>query len=95
MASETVDATCEETGLTVYTATPVVADETYGDDETVIATYVEPYTDTKEVTLSALGHSVTKVDKVDKTCTTAGNNEYWVCSRCNKLFSDEAATTEI
>ena len=29
------------------------------------------------------------------TCTEAGNIEYWQCSVCNKLFSDEATTKEI
>ena len=29
------------------------------------------------------------------TCTEAGNIEYWLCSVCNKLFSNEAATQEI
>ena len=28
------------------------------------------------------------------TCTEAGNIEYWQCSVCNKLFSDEATTKE-
>ena len=91
------EAGCEKDGLMVYTATPVVEDETYGEgeDEVDIATYVEPYTDTKEVVLPATGHSVTKVEAVPKTCEEAGNIEYWVCSKCEKLFSDEAATTEI
>ena len=29
------------------------------------------------------------------TCTEVGNIEYWQCSVCNKLFSDEATTKEI
>ena len=29
------------------------------------------------------------------TCTEAGNIEYWQCSVCNKLFSDEATIKEI
>ena len=29
------------------------------------------------------------------TCTEAGNIEYWQCSVCNKLFSDETTTKEI
>ena len=54
-------------------------------------------------------HSTVKVYKNDElkkhtlthhalkaaTCTEAGIIEYWQCSVCNKLFSNEAATTEI
>ncbi len=37
----------------------------------------------------------TKTEKVDATCLTEGNIEYWTCSSCKKLFSDEACTKEI
>ena len=39
-------------------------------------------------------HHLTKVDKVDATCTTDGNKEYYECT-CGKLFEDAAAATEI
>lgn len=46
----------------------------------------------------ATGHvhadHLTKVDKVDATCTTDGNKEYYRCT-CGKLFEDAAAATEI
>lgn len=42
-----------------------------------------------------IGHNMTKTDKVDATCSTAGNVEYYTCSNCNKNFSDEEGTTEI
>ena len=46
----------------------------------------------------ATGHihvdHLTKVDKVDATCTADGNKEYYQCT-CGKLFEDAAAATEI
>lgn len=42
-----------------------------------------------------LGHDLTHHEEVASTCSVAGTAEYWECSRCGKLFSDEAATTEI
>ena len=40
-------------------------------------------------------HTLTHHALKDATCTEAGFKEYWQCSVCNKLFSDEAATKEI
>ena len=40
-------------------------------------------------------HTVTHHELKAATCTEAGNIEYWQCSVCNKLFSDEATTKEI
>ena len=41
-------------------------------------------------------HILTHHEAKSATCTEAGNNkEYWQCNVCNKLFSNEAATTEI
>lgn len=39
-------------------------------------------------------HHLTKVDKVDATCTADGNKEYYECT-CGKFFEDAAAATEI
>ncbi len=39
-------------------------------------------------------HSLTKVDAVAATCTTAGNTLYYKCD-CGKFFSDEQAESEI
>ena len=39
-------------------------------------------------------HKLTLHELKAATCTEAGNIEYWQCSVCNKLFSDEAATKE-
>ncbi|MDE6762859.1 MAG: hypothetical protein K2J73_04185 [Oscillospiraceae bacterium] len=40
-------------------------------------------------------HTLTAHDAVSATCTTDGNEAYWTCSSCNKMFSDENGTTEI
>ena len=39
-------------------------------------------------------HTLTHHALKDATCTEAGNIEYWQCSVCNKLFSDETTTKE-
>ena len=49
---------------------------------------------TTSVVLPALGHNLNSVAKVDATCTADGCNAYYKCSRCNKLFKDNLATTE-
>lgn len=47
------------------------------------------------LTLENLGtkHSfpLTKTEKVEPTCTTAGNKEYYQCPKCSKTFADENA----
>ena len=44
--------------------------------------------------IAATGHTMTKTDAKDATCTEDGNIAYWYCSVCNKYFSDENGTTE-
>ena len=45
--------------------------------------------------IPATGHTLTAHAKEDATCTKVGQEAYWTCSVCKKMFSDEAATTEI
>ena len=40
-------------------------------------------------------HTLTAHDAVPADCTTKGNEAYWTCSGCNKMFSDENGTMEI
>ena len=49
----------------------------------------------EETVVAAEGHNLTKTEAKDATCTEAGNIEYWTCSKCEKLYSDEAGTKEI
>ena len=44
---------------------------------------------------SATGHTLTKTNKLEPTCTTDGHEEYWYCETCEKYFSDEACQNEI
>lgn len=74
-------ATCETAGKTVYTATATFRGVTF--------------TDTKEVSVPALGHDPVKTDAKAATCEAAGNSEYYTCNRCGKYFSDAAGTKEI
>ena len=46
------------------------------------------------MTIKATGHTLTKTEAKDPTCTEDGNTAYWTCSVCNKLFSDENGTNE-
>lgn len=45
--------------------------------------------------IPATGHSLTHHEAVEATCAREGRIEYWSCSRCDKLFSDAEATTEV
>lgn len=40
-------------------------------------------------------HSMTKIDRVESTCTENGNIEYYTCDGCKKIYADESGTTEI
>ena len=40
-------------------------------------------------------HTLVETPEVKETCTTDGNIQYWTCSVCDKIFSDEEAKTEI
>ena len=55
---------------------------------------------TKQVTLeetvvAKLPHTATKTEGVTATCIKSGKLEYWTCSECNHLFTDEACTIEV
>ena len=45
-----------------------------------------------DATIAALGHELTKTEKVDSTCTATGCEAYWTCSRCKGIFADEQGT---
>lgn len=42
--------------------------------------------------IKALGHKMTKTPAKAATCVAEGNNEYYTCSVCNKVFKDEQGT---
>ena len=85
--TEAKDATCTEAGNKEYwtcsTCHKVFSDE-HGETETTVA----------EMTIQAKGHTMTKTEAKAATCTEAGNKEYWTCSTCHNVFSDELGKTE-
>ena len=81
------EATCGETGNNLYytcrTCGKVYQDEA-GEKETTIPAE----------TIPALGHIMTKTEAVAPTCTTSGNNAYYTCSTCHKVYKEEAGKLE-
>ena len=76
---QNVAPTCTDKGTTTYTAK--VTFET------------KDYADTKDVQdIKALGHKLTKTPAKAATCTEPGNNEYWTCSVCKKVFKADKTT---
>ena len=51
-------------------------------------------TDETGVVVPALGHAMTRKEAVKPTAQVAGNIEYYVCSRCGKLFKDAPGEEE-
>lgn len=81
-ATQTKDPTCTESGTKTYTW--IGGGEYEVDDEAV----------SFEEEIPALGHEMTKTEAKAATCEEAGNNEYWTCSVCEKVFKDEEGETE-
>ena len=75
-------AACTEVGTTTYTAK--VTNPTTGKDLTAAK-------DVQDI--PALGHDMTQVAAKAATCTEDGNNEYYVCKRCNNVFKDALGKT--
>jgi hypothetical protein len=73
----TASSGCESQGTLVYTAV-----------------FHTPFaTQTKEEAIAVTGHTLVHTAYQDSTCTEVGNIEYWRCSVCNKIFTDELAST--
>ena len=80
-------ATCTEDGSNAYytcSSCHTVFKDAQGEQETTIQAEIIP----------ALGHDMTKVEAAVPTCTSTGNNEYYTCSRCGKVFKDEQGEIE-
>ena len=76
-------------GAAIKTVEPTCTEHGYTTKECSLChLIVKEYLNLKPHTLT---HHALKA----ATCTEAGNIEYWQCSVCNKLFSDEATTKEI
>ena len=85
--SEAKTATCTEDGNSAYwtceTCGKVFKDEN-GTQETT----------TEAQIIKATGHKLTKTGAKAATCTEDGNNAYWTCQTCKKVFADENGKTE-
>ena len=76
---QNVAPTCTDKGTTTYTAK--------------VTFEKKDYADTKDVQdIPALGHKLTKTAAKAATCTEVGNNEYWTCSVCKKVFKADKTT---
>ena len=86
--TEAKEPTCTEDGNSAYWTCSVCgklfSDEN-GENEIAKDSWI----------IEAKGHSLTKTEAKEPTCTEDGNSEYWTCSVCGKFFSDEDGTTEI
>ena len=81
------DSTCTEDGNIEYW-TCSVCRKLFSDEGGTTETTLDA------VTIKATGHPLTKIKAKDSICTEDGNIEYWTCSVCRKLFSDEYGTNE-
>ena len=79
-AIKTVEATCIEHGYTTHECSIC--------HSIVKVVKVDKYDELNK-------HTLTRHAQEDATCIETGKKEYWQCSVCNKLFSDDNATTEI
>ncbi|MGN1344157.1 MAG: family 20 glycosylhydrolase [Traorella sp.] len=85
---EAKEATCSEDGNIEYYECEdcgrLFKDEACSEEITI-----------EDTIIPAKGHSATKVEAKEATCSEDGNIEYYVCEDCGRLFKDEACTQEI
>lgn len=71
--------TCTDKGTTTYTATVTFEGKNYSA--------------TKDVEdIAKIAHTLTATPAKAATCTEPGNNEYWTCSVCKKVFKADKTT---
>ena len=71
------------------------ATETEDGIETRVCKNDASHVETRVIEKFSHIHTFVKVDGVPATCTEDGYQAYWVCSECNKLFSDGIVKNEI
>ncbi len=75
---------------------PKITGGSFGNDVTKYLAPVEGITIIKDGDKYVVHtHVLVKTDAKVSTCTEAGNEAYWSCDGCKKLFSDENGTNEI
>lgn len=75
------------------TTTTVEATCTANGSKTVTCDDCGSTVSTEEI--QSTGHKLTKTEAVAATCTEKGNIEYWTCSVCNTMYSNEQGTTQV
>ena len=80
-------ATCTEDGNNEYYSCSACG-KIFKDADGKIATTVNAEK------IAATGHKMTKTDAKAATCTEDGNNEYYSCSACGKVFKDADGKTK-
>ena len=84
--TEANPATCTTDGNKAYWTCSVCGklfSDANGTTETTVAA----------MTIKAFGHNMTKTDYKAATCTADGNNAYYTCAICNKVFKDADGKT--
>ena len=85
--TDATPATCTEDGNNEYYTCETchkVFKDAAGTQETTVAAE----------TFTKLGHNMAKIEAKAVTCTEDGNNEYYICNVCHKVFKDQAGTRE-
>ena len=85
--TEAKEATCTEAGSKEYWICEnckTVFEDAAGTKETTVEAQITP----------AAGHNLKKTEAKEATCTETGNDAYWTCGTCGKVYADEAATTQ-
>lgn len=97
VGNTTVNMTGENTNLTNITGDNTVAVSGGTFSKKINPSYIVPGSGlmaNADGTFGVHKHTGTKVASKAPTATEPGNIEYWVCSICNKLFTNEAMTVE-
>ena len=81
------DVTCTEDGNKAYTKCSRCGKMLEGTSGTTETT-------ADAMQLTALGHDMKKTDASVASCTETGNNEYYICDRCHKVYKDAEGATE-
>lgn len=87
-----VAATCTEKGMAEYWVA--------ADGDVYLSNPGDPVSDVSSYTgtmpeIAALGHNIVEVPEKAATCMAEGNDKYYKCDRCGKMFSDAGGSTEI
>ena len=90
---EEVAATCTENGVKEYWTCSVCNDK-FSDAQGKNKIVDFETWKAEAGKIPATGHTMTKTEAKAETCTEAGNNEYYTCETCGKVFKDEAGETE-